>query len=150
MLSSVMCPAADALLAWCCQFELAFATHGAATPRQSESSHHSNPRISFIQCHLSMHVLPYSFIYCYDLKLSVFSSNKMATQLMNIDIIVNKRYSRIKFTLFPFALLGNRHLSYPIHPVSKAIHLGVCDKNSIQADVPLFPNPKMTWSSCHS
>lgn len=141
MLSSAMWPAEDALSAWCCRFELAFATNGAAAPKQSESSHHSNPRISFTRCHLSIHVLPYSFIYCYDLKLSVFSSNKMATQLMNIDIIVNKRYSRIKFTLFPFALLGNPRLSYPIHPVSKAIHLGVCAKNQYK-QMCLFSRPQ--------
>lgn len=100
--------------------------------------------ISFIQCHLSIHVLPSSFIYCYDLKSSVFSLDKMANQLMNIDIILKKmiQQDQISLLAFPFALLGHPHLSHHIHPVNEVIHRGTGINTLSESKCAFISNPK--------
>lgn len=91
---------------WLCAVELhwnftMFCCKTQLTKTQKFSSFwHS--RIFFILCHLSIHVLLQSFIYCFDLKFSIYSSNKMVTYLMNLLTVVNEggkkiKYSRIKF-----------------------------------------------------
>lgn len=97
-----------------------------------------------MQCHLSIHVFPCSFIYCYDLKSSVFSFDKMANQLMNIDIVVKKmiQQDQIPLLVSLFALLGHPHLSYHIHPVNEVIHRGIGINTLDESTCAFISNPK--------
>lgn len=160
-----MCPTEAVLLARRCWFALASAMHRAVTLNQRgyKSSHHSNSPESLSYGVISPFMcFPIHLFIALTSNFSVFSSNKMVTQLMNIDIIVKNLYSRIKFLcLFPFALLGHPHLSYHIHPVNEVIHRGVgigintlyqskCamisnPKNDIVLSTDLFPIPKLTF-----
>lgn len=83
--------------------------------------------ISCIWCHLSIHLILYSFIYCFDLNFFHFQFKQ------NGNSIDEHRHYRKKTdtaglnssSLFPFALLGHPHLSYHILPVNELIHRGI-------------------------
>lgn len=78
-------------------------------------------------CHLSILVLPYQFIYYFDLSILISSfQNKIATQLMNIDIVLNRWVSQVflVFSLLQVLAYWATLTSYHTHPMNEIIHRG--------------------------